>query len=197
MSWLESFNPQLFLGLVLAVVALLALGMLSLGAWTNRVERRRVRRYVESLGGTVVSMERTNLLMLDTYTLQPLERPPWYRDRTTPRFEVRWIDADGCQRVDAFVTEFYRNEVWAERASAHAELPQPLEKANRRILTRASRRQGDLRVVGVIVSAMFLLVLYLFYVYFSGRSFGTVELVLGAAVVILFVVLRSLMGAYR
>ena len=48
-----------------------------------------------------------------------------------------------------------------------------------------------------LVAAIFLLVVYLIYVYVSGRSFGPLELVVGAAVVILFVLLQSLMGSAR
>ncbi len=118
-GWIEWLTSGHVAIIIILGLALAAIGLVIFPIWTNQVEKRRVRRYIQSHGGTVQSLRRTNRWAVDVSAGRGNgPGPSWQADPTTPSFLAHWTDRHGVERQNTFVTAYYRRSVWA---------PEPIE----------------------------------------------------------------------
>jgi hypothetical protein len=140
MGWFETEDwSWLFYAVVLTLGALIIL-LLAFVWWTSRMERRRVRRHVESLGGEVLSIHRVGFFSPGSGFALDESPGPWHEDSDAPTYRVCWRTRDGVEASGEFKARYYRRSVWPET------LPEDPAARKRRFLLRPEpepRQPGD------------------------------------------------------
>lgn len=116
MSWFEMKDLSLVFYAVIFTLGVLAIALLGFTWWTTHIERRRVRRYVESRGGEVLSLDRVGTFRpASPYSMGDFDDHliPWHDEPDTPTYRVRWRTPNGTETTGEFKTRYFRRSVWS------------------------------------------------------------------------------------
>lgn len=183
MEWMRVLSsPSALVAVVVGLLAFAA-GMIGITVWANRADARRVKRFLEAQGGTVLSAQRVN-------DMRPrVTHEPEFGGGMA-RFKVRWVDGSGRERVNTFLTSPVDSAVWTGRpALGETDLTAELEARNAQLREISRRRKERLIVLGAVVFVALVVVGDVVYTVLTGRA-PTVFEVLAVVVIVVGVLVK-------